>query len=125
MWPPSPDHVIAVYPALKSTYFHIYKTVSNALEKSWAARARTMGVEHGSQVIHDVPPPPEPAPAVNILDLEIDIQIGEADDDDDGQANNGAAQRNRVVADVAGPTPISFVTIIRPANWSVAGALGT
>ncbi|KAI1152356.1 hypothetical protein F4825DRAFT_461897 [Nemania diffusa] len=101
-WPPSPERVMALYPALKSTYFHLHRTVSESLEKSWAARARNMSVEHGSQTTHDVvPPPPEPAPAMNILDLEIDIQIGEADDD-------GVAQRNRA-ADAGSRSPINFI----------------
>ncbi|KAI0490040.1 hypothetical protein F4859DRAFT_509616 [Xylaria cf. heliscus] len=109
-WPPSPDRVVAIYPALKSTYFHIHKALSDSLERSWAARARTISVEHGSQAIHDVAPPPEPAPAMNILDLEIDIQIGEADDDDDddGRPHNGAVHRNRG-ADV-GRSPINLIT---------------
>ncbi|KAI0553499.1 hypothetical protein F4679DRAFT_571197 [Xylaria curta] len=107
-WPPSPDRVLAIYPAIKSTYFHLHKAVSDSLERSWAAKVRTMNVEHGSQDIHDVAPPPEPAPAMNILDLEIDIAIGEVDEDD-GQENNGAVQRNRA-ADAAGRSPINFIT---------------
>ncbi|KAF2963248.1 hypothetical protein GQX73_g10321 [Xylaria multiplex] len=105
-WPPSPNRVMAIYPALKSTYFHIHGAVSDSLERSWAAQARTMSVEHGLQATHDVAPPPEPAPAMNILDLEIDIQIGEADDGALG--NNGGAQRNRG-ADGGGRSPINFI----------------
>ncbi|RYC64537.1 hypothetical protein CHU98_g1685 [Xylaria longipes] len=108
-WPPSPDRVFAIYPAVKSTYFYIHKVVSDSLERSWAAQARTISGENGSQAFHDVDPPPEPAPAMNILDLEIDIQIGEADDDDGAQPNNGAVQRNRA-ADAAGQSPINFIT---------------
>ncbi|KAI0424191.1 hypothetical protein F5Y09DRAFT_347978 [Xylaria sp. FL1042] len=105
-WPPSPDRVMAVYPALKATYFHIHRALSDSLERSWAAQARTMSVEHGSQATHEVAPPPEPAPAMNILDLEIDIQIGEADDD--APQNNGDAQRNRI-ADAGSRSPINFI----------------
>ncbi|KAI1133079.1 hypothetical protein F5Y10DRAFT_260385 [Nemania abortiva] len=105
-WPPSPERVLAIYPALKSAYFHIHRTVSDNLERSWAARARTISVEHGSQATHDVAPPPDPAPAMNILDLEIDIQIGEADDD--APPNDGAAQRNRA-ADAGSRSPINFI----------------
>ncbi|KAI0534020.1 hypothetical protein GGR58DRAFT_81931 [Xylaria digitata] len=105
-WPPSPNRIMAIYPALKSTYFHIHGVVSDSLERSWAAQARTMSVEHGLQATHDVAPPPEPAPAMNILDLEIDIQIGEADDGAPG--NNGGAPRNRG-ADGGGRSPINFI----------------
>ncbi|KAI1175393.1 hypothetical protein F4777DRAFT_332183 [Nemania sp. FL0916] len=105
-WPPPPERVLALYPALKSTYFHIHRALSDSLEKSWAAQARAVGVEHGSEPIHDVAPPPEPAPAMNILDLEIDIQIGEADDG--VPLNDGVAQRNRA-ADNSGRSPINLV----------------
>ncbi|KAI8629078.1 hypothetical protein F5Y19DRAFT_89273 [Xylariaceae sp. FL1651] len=105
-WPPPPDRVLALYPALKSSYFHIHRIVSGSLETAWAARARAQCVEQGSQPTQDVAPPPEPAPAMNILDLEIDIQIGEADDN--VPANNRDAQRNRV-ADVGGRSPINFI----------------
>ncbi|KAK5634770.1 hypothetical protein RRF57_010483 [Xylaria bambusicola] len=104
-WPPSSDRIIAVYPALKATYFHIHRALSDSLERSWAARARALNTDHGAQATHQVAPPPEPAPAMNILDLEIDIQIGEADDD--GPQNNGGAPRNRV--DVGGRSPINFI----------------
>ncbi|KAI0204981.1 hypothetical protein F4808DRAFT_317026 [Astrocystis sublimbata] len=106
-WPPSPARVFTLYPAVKSFYFYLHKAVADRLEKSWAAQARSMNVEHGSQAIHDVVPLPEPAPAMNILDLEIDIQIGEADDDD-VNPNNGAVQRMRA-ADAAGRSPINFI----------------
>ncbi|KAI0804010.1 hypothetical protein GGR55DRAFT_682146 [Xylaria sp. FL0064] len=106
-WPPSPDRVMAVYPALKAAYFHIHRALSDSLERSWAAQARAMNVEHGSQATHEIAPQPEPAPAMNILDLEIDIQIGEADDDGAPQ-NNGDAQRNRF-ADVGSRSPINFI----------------
>ncbi|KAI1421638.1 hypothetical protein F5Y12DRAFT_766820 [Xylaria sp. FL1777] len=104
-WPPSPDRVMAVYPALKATYFHFHRLLSDSLERSWAARARTLSVEHGSQAIHEIAPPPEPAPAMNILDLEIDIQIGEADDH--APQNNGG-HRNRA-ADAGSRSPINFI----------------
>lgn len=97
-WPPSPNRVMAIYPAVKSTYFQLHRVVSDNLERSWAARARNMRVEHGSQATHEVVPPPEPAPAMNILDLEIDIQIGEADD---GVQNDGA--------DAGGRSPINLI----------------
>ncbi|KAI1349608.1 hypothetical protein F5Y01DRAFT_327255 [Xylaria sp. FL0043] len=106
-WPPSPDRVMAVYPALKAAYFHIHRALSDSLERSWAAQARAMNVEHGSQATHEIAPQPEPAPAMNILDLEIDIQIGEADDDGAPQGN-GDAQRNRF-ADVGSRSPINFI----------------
>lgn len=83
---------MAIYPAVKSTYFHLHRVVSDSLEKSWAARARTMRVEHSLQATHEIVPPPEPAPAMNLLDLEIDIQIGEADG---GMPNGGADARGR------------------------------
>ncbi|RWA04716.1 hypothetical protein EKO27_g10383 [Xylaria grammica] len=105
-WPPSPNRIMAIYPALKSIYFHIHRAVSDSLERSWALRARTMSVEHGLQPTHDVAPPPEPAPAMNILDLEIDIQIGEADDD--MLRNDGGAPRNRG-NDGGGRSPINFI----------------
>ncbi|KAI3332444.1 hypothetical protein HD806DRAFT_519178 [Xylariaceae sp. AK1471] len=105
-WPPPPDRVLALYPALKSTYFHIHRVISSNLEKSWAARARMMGVEQGSQTMQHVAPPPEPPPAMNILDLEIDIQIGDADDD--VPENNGGVQRDRA-ADASGRSPINFI----------------
>lgn len=92
IWPPSPNRVMAIYPAVKSTYFHLHRVVSDSLEKSWAAQARTMRVEHASQATHELVPPPEPAPAMNILDLEIDIQIGEAGH---GLQNGGADGRGR------------------------------
>ncbi|KAI0904799.1 hypothetical protein F4823DRAFT_567368 [Ustulina deusta] len=106
-WPPSPDRVMAVYPALKATYFHIHRALSDSLERSWAARARTLSVGYGSQATHEVPPPPEPGLAMNILDLEIGIQIGE-DDDDDAPRNNRDAQRNRAV-DVGSRSPQNFI----------------
>lgn len=92
---------MTLYPALKATYFRIHRTLSNRLEKSWAAQARHMNVELGSEATHEIAPP-EPAPAMNILDLEIDIQIGEAD-----EPENGGGQRNR--ADMAGRSPINFI----------------
>ncbi|KAI1271956.1 hypothetical protein F5Y07DRAFT_392372 [Xylaria sp. FL0933] len=106
-WPPSPDRVMAVYPALKAAYFHIHRALSDSLERSWAAQARAMNVELGSQATHEIAPQPEPAPAMNILDLEIDIQIGEADDDGAPQGH-GDAQRNRF-ADVGSRSPINFI----------------
>ncbi|KAI0967078.1 hypothetical protein F4678DRAFT_465885 [Xylaria arbuscula] len=103
-WPPSPDRVMAVYPALKTTYFRIHRHLSDSLEKSWAAQARALSGEHGPQPMHDFDPAPDPAPAMNILDLEIDIQIGEADDLQD---NNGDPQRNRF--DTNRGSPINFI----------------
>src|SRR5204863_145685 len=93
--------------ALVSSSVYGARVISSKLEKSWAARARarTIGVEAGSQAMQDVAPPPEPAPAMNILDLEIDIQIGDADDG--APENEGGVQRDRI-ADASGRSPINF-----------------
>ncbi|KAI1817910.1 hypothetical protein GGS20DRAFT_423060 [Poronia punctata] len=109
-WPPSPDRVMALYPVLKSAYFHMHHAISTRLEKSWATKARIINSEQGSHhhTMHDVAPQPEPAvAAMNILDLEIDIQIGEPDDDDDnngdGLVDNGGLPRYRTA------DPINFI----------------
>lgn len=99
---------MAVYPVLKSTYFHIHRVISNSLEKAWTAKARAISVEHGFQETHNFAPEPEPGPALNILDLEIDIQIGEADGDGDN-VRNGNGQRIRA-ADGNGTSPVNFIT---------------
>ncbi|KAI1824214.1 hypothetical protein F4861DRAFT_531093 [Xylaria intraflava] len=108
-WPPGPDRVFfAFYPILKATYFNLHKVVSDSLERSCAARTRSMTIEQGSQTTHAMAPLPGPAPAQNImgLDIDIDIQVGENDDDDEPQNNGG--QRNRA-ADVGSRSPIDFI----------------
>ncbi|KAI2629397.1 hypothetical protein GGS21DRAFT_526036 [Xylaria nigripes] len=110
-WPPGPDRVfLAFYPILKATYFNIHRTLSDSLERSWAARARAMTAEQGSQATHIVTSPPAPTVARNVLEFEIDLQIGGYgnDDDDDEPRNNEEPQRNRA-ANVGSQSPIDFI----------------
>ncbi|KAI0376284.1 hypothetical protein F5Y04DRAFT_266825 [Hypomontagnella monticulosa] len=90
-WPPSPQRALALYPAIRATYFHLYSKLSKHLEKRWEAKARKLAPPGAP----DQPPPTEdhPEPAVeagNLLDFEIDIQIGVEEDE-----NRGNNRRNR------------------------------
>ncbi|KAI0391376.1 hypothetical protein F5Y17DRAFT_440966 [Xylariaceae sp. FL0594] len=97
-WPPAPEQVIGLFPAVKSTYYHLHRAVSKKLEKSWAARARALSAQQqgsdANYAMQDVVAQP-PEPAMNILDLEIDIQIG-GDPAEGGEEGEGNADGDNV-----------------------------
>ncbi|KAI0159558.1 hypothetical protein GGR57DRAFT_428740 [Xylariaceae sp. FL1272] len=115
-WPPRPEYVVAFYPLLKSAYFHIHRSLSESLEKTWAARAQAVAIEQGSHTTYvsdapdhepDAQAEPARAPIVPFLDFDIDIQIDEVDDNDPAQ--NGQNRANRAVDASNRSNPINFI----------------
>ncbi|OTA57670.1 hypothetical protein K449DRAFT_132848 [Hypoxylon sp. EC38] len=109
-WPPSPERALALYPAIKATYFHLYSTLSRTLEKRWEAQARKLIPGGGAT---EQPPAvqnhhePQAEGGGNLLDFEIDIQIGIEDEEDDN--NNGGANNRRNRALDGGRSPVNFL----------------
>ncbi|KAI1505239.1 hypothetical protein F5X99DRAFT_275621 [Biscogniauxia marginata] len=103
-WPPSPERVVALYPVLRASYFHLHRALSTRLERMWISWAF-----EGDSGQHGFTPneiPPQEPEGGNILDFEIDIQIGGEEPVEAGEA--GEAQRNRAI-DVNGRSPVNFI----------------
>ncbi|KAI0838847.1 hypothetical protein F5Y06DRAFT_286824 [Hypoxylon sp. FL0890] len=104
-WPPSPERALALYPAIKATYFHLHNTLSSSLEKRWEAQARKLipgGAAEQPPAVEDHPEPQNEGG--NLLDFEIDIQLGIDDDEEDNGPNN---RRNRALD--GGRSPVNFL----------------
>ncbi|KAI8963293.1 hypothetical protein F5Y11DRAFT_319873 [Daldinia sp. FL1419] len=107
IWPPSPQRALAIYPAVRNTYFQLHSAVSRTLEKRWEAQARKMASDAGRQP-NTIPEPAEPAiERGNLLDLEIDIVLGGDDEDEvahvqQDNRNNRATQGKQLENFLAG-----------------------
>lgn len=99
---------MALYPAIKATYFHLHSTLSRSLEKRWEAQARKLipggATEQPPAVQNDHEPQAEGG---NLLDFEIDIQIGIEDEEDDNNNNGANNRRNRALD--GGRSPVNFL----------------
>ncbi|CAJ2512755.1 Uu.00g008740.m01.CDS01 [Anthostomella pinea] len=106
-WPPSPDRAMALYPALKASYFHIHRVISTRLEKAWTARALHA---RGDSEHPGVAPADDVQPAApedeNLLDFEIDIQIGGGEEDAPADAGGQPARR---AVDATRQNPVNFI----------------
>ncbi|KAI1320656.1 hypothetical protein F5Y16DRAFT_405536 [Xylariaceae sp. FL0255] len=123
-WPPTPERVLALYPALKSSYFSIHRVLSKNLEKRWTEQAAALSLRQrtlsndifstrsdyssttpdDSNVAEAGTPPAEdqelqqPQGVGRLLDWDFDIQIDAGGDDDDAIPNgndNANANGNR------------------------------
>ncbi|KAI1100235.1 hypothetical protein F4804DRAFT_319584 [Jackrogersella minutella] len=105
-WPPSPERALALYPAVKATYFHLHSTLSKNLERRWEAQARKLMPNGGIDQLPIVQDHHElQAEGGNLLDFEIDIQIGIEEEEEEG-GDNQINRRNR--AD-GGRSPVNFL----------------
>ncbi|KAI1467610.1 uncharacterized protein F4812DRAFT_430156 [Daldinia caldariorum] len=86
-WPPSPQRALAIYPAVRSTYFQLHSTISKNLEKKWEAKA--------SQQQIPIPARDEQAAVGrNFFDFDFDMAI--VDDEEAIRRQQGNNRRNRV-----------------------------
>ncbi|KAI1383071.1 uncharacterized protein F4822DRAFT_422086 [Hypoxylon trugodes] len=117
-WPPSAERAIALFPALKATYFHIHGTLSKHLEKKWEAQAKKQILnetdEQHPPIADNQPEPEEERGGIfGIIDIQLGIE--EEGDDDDlavgngnaGDNNNQLNRRNRALEN--GRSPINFL----------------
>ncbi|KAI1651509.1 uncharacterized protein F4817DRAFT_356015 [Daldinia loculata] len=82
-WPPSPQRALAIYPALRNSYFQLHSTISKTLEKRWKEQARKLMASRTGQQPAAIPSNEEPViNGDNFLDFEIDIAIAVADEEE-------------------------------------------
>ncbi|KAI1480181.1 hypothetical protein F4774DRAFT_96383 [Daldinia eschscholtzii] len=84
-WPPSPQRALAIYPAVRSTYFQLHSTISKNLEKRWEAKA--------SQQPVPIPAREEQVFRRNFFDFDFDMAIV---DDEEAIRRQQGNRRNRV-----------------------------
>ncbi|KAI0850571.1 hypothetical protein F5Y00DRAFT_232680 [Daldinia vernicosa] len=95
-WPPSPQRALAIYPALRTSYFQLHSTISKNLEKRWKAQARKLMANKVGQQPAAIPTGEEPAiDGDNLLDFEIDMVLDDADEEE-GIRHRQDNRRNRV-----------------------------
>ncbi|KAI1342473.1 hypothetical protein F5Y15DRAFT_412978 [Xylariaceae sp. FL0016] len=105
-WPPSPERAVALYPAVKASYFHLHKVLTGRLERIWTARAAAIQVDPSQHHEFAQNAPAHQPEGGGIFDLELDIQLG-GNDDEGNAAEEGQPNRN---ADSASRSPINFIT---------------
>ncbi|OTB05553.1 hypothetical protein M426DRAFT_319816 [Hypoxylon sp. CI-4A] len=95
-WPPTPQRALALYPALKATYFHIHNVVSANLQRRWEAQAKKLAysiIPEQSQPRAAPDPAPEPEPGNDLLGFDMGDIRRELHEDEN--RNEGARDNNR------------------------------
>ncbi|KAH9886800.1 hypothetical protein F4778DRAFT_797660 [Xylariomycetidae sp. FL2044] len=109
-WPPTPERVLALYPALRAGYFHLHRIVSARLDKKLFSLAFP-GANHEDSVARQQFAAPEPNAGADLLDIEIEIALGgDQDLPAEQQQQQGAQARHNRILDVGGTSPLNFIT---------------
>ncbi|KAI0110175.1 hypothetical protein F4814DRAFT_394310 [Daldinia grandis] len=96
-WPPSPQRTLAIYPALRTSYFQFHSTLSKSLEKRWKAQAKKLMSSETGQQPAAIPTGEEPViDGDNLLDYEMDIAMAVADEEE-AMGRRQENRRNRVI----------------------------
>ncbi|KAI5865142.1 hypothetical protein GGS23DRAFT_557884 [Durotheca rogersii] len=103
-WPPSPQRALALYPAVKATYFHLHNIISRSLERRWLAQSAKMLPADTMAQRQGMVEAPLPQPGNDAFDLRINIQIGFDDAEEDPQNNRQVRGLDPVIS------PINFIT---------------
>ncbi|KAL7628023.1 hypothetical protein AAE478_002219 [Parahypoxylon ruwenzoriense] len=109
-WPPSPQRTLAIYPAIRTTYVHLYYTLTTYLERRWQAQARqlfttsTAAQEQGAVQAPYVPPPEENAGG-------FEFAFGLEDGNDDNHLRIGQI---RIVDNIESPINLVAGALLYP-----------